>query len=128
MLIKILRKLRYRTVKKYRTDYTDDTFIVLSTTVYRQFSFLRTILNASVDVSTTKFIFTSYFLWSISLENSRNLLIRFRRFIFYSVTISLSYISQPLPSKIGHPPLSSASPVKLRLRVGPRALSGKKKN
>ncbi len=28
---------------------------------------------------------------------------------------------------IGHPPLSSASPVNLRLRVGPRALSGKKK-
>ncbi len=26
-------------------------------------------------------------------------------------------------SSIGHPPLSSASPVKLRLRVGPRALS-----
>ena len=28
---------------------------------------------------------------------------------------------------IGHPPHSSASPVELRLRVGPRALSGKKK-
>jgi hypothetical protein len=32
-----------------------------------------------------------------------------------------------LPSSIGHPPHSSASPVELRLRVGPRALSGKKK-
>ncbi len=31
-------------------------------------------------------------------------------------------------SSIGHPPHSSASPVELRLRVGPRALSGKKKN
>jgi len=29
---------------------------------------------------------------------------------------------------IGHPTHSSASPVELRLRVGPRALSGKKKN
>jgi hypothetical protein len=34
MEIKILRKLRYRTVKNYYTDHTDDTFIVLST-VYR---------------------------------------------------------------------------------------------
>ena len=32
-----------------------------------------------------------------------------------------------LSSSIGHPPHSSASPVELRLRVGPRALSGKKK-
>ena len=31
-----------------------------------------------------------------------------------------------LPCSIGHPPHSSASPVKLRLRVGPRALRGKK--
>ncbi len=30
------------------------------------------------------------------------------------------------PSSIGHPPDSSASPVELRLRVGPRALSKKK--
>jgi len=30
-------------------------------------------------------------------------------------------------SSIGHPPHSSASPVELRLRVGPRALSGEKK-
>ena len=29
---------------------------------------------------------------------------------------------------IGHPPHSSASPVELRLRVGPHALSGKKNN
>jgi hypothetical protein len=29
-------------------------------------------------------------------------------------------------SSIGHPPHSSASPVELRLRVGPRALSEKK--
>jgi hypothetical protein len=33
-----------------------------------------------------------------------------------------------VPRSIGHPPHSSASPVELRLRVGPRALSGKKKN
>ena len=32
-----------------------------------------------------------------------------------------------VPSSIGHPPHSSASPVKLRLRVGPHALSGGKK-
>jgi hypothetical protein len=32
-----------------------------------------------------------------------------------------------LTGSIGHPPHSSASPVELRLRVGPRALSGKKK-
>ncbi len=32
-----------------------------------------------------------------------------------------------IASSIGHPPHSSASPVELRLRVGPRALSGKKK-
>jgi hypothetical protein len=75
----------------YHTDHTNDTFIVLST--YRRFLFLRTILAVSVDVSTTKFIFESYFSWPISLENLRNLLIRFRRFIFYSVTIS--YILQP---------------------------------
>ncbi len=31
-----------------------------------------------------------------------------------------------VPSSIGHPPHSSASPVELCLRVGPRALSGKK--
>ena len=62
------------------------TFIVLST-VYRWFLFLRTILAASEDVSTMKFIFASYFLQPVSLENSRNLLIRFWRFIFYSATI-----------------------------------------
>ena len=31
------------------------------------------------------------------------------------------------PCSIGHPPHSSASPVELRLRVGPQGLSGKKK-
>ncbi len=31
-----------------------------------------------------------------------------------------------MASSIGHPPHSSASPVELRLRVGPRALSEKK--
>ena len=31
------------------------------------------------------------------------------------------------PCSIGHSPLSSASPVNLRLRVGPRALSEKKR-
>jgi hypothetical protein len=40
-----------------------------------------------------------------------------------------NYYRPPLDeaSSIGHPPHSSASPVELRLRVGPRALSGKKK-
>ena len=33
----------------------------------------------------------------------------------------------PSSRSIGHPPHSSASPVELRMRVGPRALSGKKK-
>ena len=32
-----------------------------------------------------------------------------------------------LPSSNGHPPHSSASTGEVRLRVGPRALSGKKK-
>ncbi len=50
----------YRTVKKYHTDHTDNTFIVLST-VYQQFLFLRTILAESVDVSTPK-IFHELFL------------------------------------------------------------------
>ena len=41
-----------------------------------------------------------------------------------------NYYQPPLDeaSSIGHPPHSSASPVELCLRVGPRALSGKKKN
>ncbi len=59
--------------------------IVLST-VYRQFSFLRTVLAASVDISRTKFIFASYFSMPISLQNPRNILIR--SFFTYSVTIS----------------------------------------
>ena len=50
-------------------------FIVLLSTVYQRFLFLRTILAASVDVSTRKYIFVSYFSRPISLENSRNLLI-----------------------------------------------------
>jgi len=33
-----------------------------------------------------------------------------------------------VPRSIGHPPHSLASPVELRLWVGPRTLSGKKKN
>jgi len=33
---------------------------------------------------------------------------------------------QLISRSIGHPPHSLASPVELRLRVGPRALSGKK--
>ncbi len=89
------------TVKKYHmyhTDHTDDTFIVLST-VYQQFLSLRTILAVSVDVSTTKFIFASYFSRPISLKNLRNLLIRFRRFIFYSATISYNFATH-LGSKI----------------------------
>jgi hypothetical protein len=40
---------------------------------------------------------------------------------------SLSVPEEHDASSIGHPPHSSASPVELRLRVGPRALSGKKK-
>ena len=39
----------------------------------------------------------------------------------------LTYHLDKWSSSIGHPPHSSASPVELRLRVGPRALSGKKK-
>jgi hypothetical protein len=39
---------------------------------------------------------------------------------------SISKDSIVFSSSIGHPPHSSASPVKLRLRVGPRALSEKK--
>ncbi len=93
MEIKILCKLRYRTVKNYHTDHTEDTFIVLST-VYQRFSFLRTILAASVDVSTMKFIFVSYFSRLISLKNLRNLLIRFQRSIFYSAAISISQPTQ----------------------------------
>ncbi len=40
-----------------------------------------------------------------------------------------NYYRPPLDeaSSIGHPPHSSASPVELSLRVGPRVLSGKKK-
>jgi hypothetical protein len=42
----------------------------------------------------------------------------------YSWLYDFSIVSS---GSIGHPPHSSASPVELRLRVGPRALSGKKK-
>jgi hypothetical protein len=62
----------YDTVKK---DVVPTILTILST-VYQRFSFLGTILAASVDVSTTKFIFASYFSRPISLENSRNLLIK----------------------------------------------------
>ncbi len=68
------------------------TILMILSTVYRQFSFLGTILAESVVVSTTEFIFASYFSRPIPLENLRNLLIRFRRFVFYSATIL--YISQ----------------------------------
>ena len=74
--IKILRKLGYCTLNKYHTDHTVDTFIVLST-IYQQLLFLRAILAASVEISTTKPIFVSCFLQPISLKNSRNLPIRF---------------------------------------------------
>jgi len=37
----------------------------------------------------------------------------------------ISYLM--IASSIGHPPHSSASPVELGLQVGPRTLSGKKK-
>ena len=75
--IKILRKLQnpivpYDTVKKYVVP----TILTILSTVYQRFLFLGTILAASVDVSTTKFIFVSYFSRPISLENSRNLLIK----------------------------------------------------
>jgi hypothetical protein len=40
-----------------------------------------------------------------------------------TVSLRAYYVS----GSIGHPPHSSASPVELRLREGPRALSGKKK-
>jgi hypothetical protein len=36
----------------------------------------------------------------------------------------ISYLT--IASSIGHPPHSSASPVELRMRLGPRALSEKK--
>ncbi len=48
---------------------------VLSRSMYHT---ILTILTESADVSTTKFIFASYFSRPISLENSRNTLIRFR--------------------------------------------------
>ncbi len=51
------------------------TILTILSTVYRRFLFLGTILAVSVDVSTTKFIFASYFSRLISLENSRNPLI-----------------------------------------------------
>jgi hypothetical protein len=41
--------------------------------------------------------------------------------------VSLKLSRHPFSRSIGHPPHSSASPVELRLREGPRALSGKKK-
>jgi len=41
--------------------------------------------------------------------------------------LDVKQVTVPLSCSIGHPPHSSASPVELRLRVGPRALSGKKK-
>ncbi len=37
-----------------------------------------------------------------------------------------TYVDHYLSCSIGHPPHSSASPVELRLQVGPRALSEKK--
>jgi hypothetical protein len=86
--IKILRKLRYRTIPS--EVCTILTILTILSTIYRQFSFLGTILAASVDVSTTKFNFRELFLLA---QNSRNPWIRIRRFIFYSATIS--YISQP---------------------------------
>ena len=46
--------------------------------------------------------------------------------IFFLDAKRFVYVSHT--SSIGHPPLSSASPVKLRLRVGPHTLSEKKKN
>jgi hypothetical protein len=52
------------------------TILIVLSTVYRRFSFLRMILAAYVDVSTTEFILASYFSRPISLENPRNLLIR----------------------------------------------------
>jgi hypothetical protein len=44
---------------------------------------------------------------------------------FFALVHINSYSSSS--SSIGHPPHNSASPIELRLRVGPRALSGKKK-
>ena len=46
-----------------------------------------TLPTASVDVSTTKIIFASYFSRPIFLKNSRNLLFRFQRYIFYSAKL-----------------------------------------
>jgi hypothetical protein len=51
-----------------------------------------------------------------------------KRIFLFQVTFVSSMVGMIdcLSSSIGHPPLSSASPVKLPLRVGPRALSEKK--
>jgi hypothetical protein len=59
------------------------------------------------------------------------------RVVLFTLCLSIDVDSQNRPpvsvaffllvQSAGHPPHSSASPVELRLRVGPRALSGKKK-
>ncbi len=88
--IKILRKLRYCIVQ-YCKKYVVPTILMILSTVYQRFSFLGTILAASVDVSTTKFIFASYFSRPISLENSRNLLIKSSDGSFFFLQ-TISYI------------------------------------
>ena len=96
--IKIVRKLRYCTVKKYHHTYWPYWGYF-----YCNVNSLPTILVSQNNPSCicrrqyNKIIFASYFLRPISLENMRNLLIRFQRFIFYSATI-LTFCN--LPGKI----------------------------
>jgi hypothetical protein len=49
-------------------------------------------------------------------------------FIIARWCLSPDFYGSVSPCSIGHPPHSSASPVELRLQVGPRALIGEKKN
>jgi hypothetical protein len=44
----------------------------------------------------------------------------------FDLTVKPGIQRKSVTSSIGHPPHSSASPVELRLRVGPYALNGKK--
>jgi hypothetical protein len=48
-------------------------------------------------------------------------------FSFLDSALKLRSFHIIIQKSFGHPPHSSASPAELRLRVGPRALSGKKK-
>ena len=77
--IKILRELSllydiYHTEKKYHTDINSlKTILVSQNNPTRQ----EMVPTACIDISTTQFIFASYFLRAVPLKNSRNLLRRF---------------------------------------------------